>query len=229
MTTGGRWVRGLAIAMLVAGVLQAPAARAATTSVSVTSNSFSPTHVQTAAGDTVLWVWAANGHNVTAFSGASFASGERNANATFTQTFPGGVVKYRCTNHSTVVGGECDGMCAIITERALDFTPPTVSIWRPFQGQVLTPTPRVQGGIVNPVMVDGEATDNIGVLNVMLRVYDSTGRASDFPAVCTGCDDDIVQWRVDLNALPGSYVVEARATDTSGNVKWSPRTSFIVL
>lgn len=229
MTTAGPWVRGLVIVVLVSGALQAPDARAATTSVSVTSNSFSPSHRQIAAGDTVLWVWAANGHNVTAFSGATFASGDRDANATFTQTFPGGVVKYRCTNHSTVVGGECDGMCALITERPLDFTPPTVSIWRPFQGQVLTPMPRLQGGIVNPVTVDGEATDNIGVLNVMLRVYDSTGRASDFPTTCTGCDDDVVQWEVVLNALPGSYVVEARATDTSGNVKWSPRTSFIVL
>lgn len=218
----------LLCAALLVMLLPAAGAQAATSSVSVTSNSFSPTYRQVAAGDTVLWVWAASGHNVTAFSGASFASGDRLANATFTQSYPGGVVKYRCTNHSTIVGGECEGMCGLITEKPIDITPPTISISYPAPGMLLVPTPRLQGGVLNPVFVEGPADDNIGVLSVLLRLYDTTGRPTDFPATCQGCPDPDVRWRVDLNLLPGSYVVEARATDTSGNIRWSSRSSFLV-
>jgi plastocyanin len=224
-----RSTRPLLAGVLIAMLLPLTGAQAATYSVSVTSDSFSPGYRQVAAGDTILWVWAAGGHNVTAFSGASFASGDRPANATFTQTYPGGVVKYRCTNHSSVAGGECSGMCGLITEKPIDITPPTVSITAPQQGQLMIPVPRVQGGIVNQVTVQGNASDNVGVFGVLLRVYDTTGRATDFPATCNGCEDQDVTWRIDLNLLPGSYVVEARASDTSGNIRWSPRTSFIVL
>lgn len=229
MAPGGRARRGLVVAAFMTLLLPGTGARAATYSVSVSSNTYSPTVRQVAAGDTILWVWANGGHNVTSISGATFASGDRAANATYTQTFPGGVVKYRCTNHSSVVGGECDGMCGLITEKPLDFTPPLVSITRPSQGQIVVPTPQLRGGLINPVMVEGTANDNVGVLGVMLRLYDTTGRATDMATTCIGCPDGDVQWRIEINPLPGTYVAEARATDTSGNIRWSSRTSFTVL
>lgn len=224
-TAGRRAIIARILAMSAAIV----PAHAATQSVTVSSNTYSPASRQVAAGDTILWVWSQGPHNVTAYSGASFASGNRNTNATYTQVFGGGVVRYRCTLHSTLVGGECDGMCGLINEKPADFTPPLISIDSPRSGQTLTPTPRVQGGVVNPVVVDGQASDTVGVLGVLFRIYDTAGRPQEQPASCTGCVDTSVQWRVELNLLPGSYVAEARASDTSGNTQWSTRISFVVL
>lgn len=227
-----RGAQRLAIIVLALATIAAMApARAATHSVTVSSNTYTPASRQVVVGDTILWVWSSGPHNVTAYAGASFASGDRNANSTYTQVFGGGVVKYRCTLHASLVGGECNGMCGVITEKPSDLTPPEVSIDRPLQGQTLTPTPRLQGGVVNPVVIEGQASDDIGVLGVLLRLYDTTGRSQEHPTNCIGCDppDQLVQWKFELNLLPGSYVAEARATDTSGNVRWSRRTSFLVL
>lgn len=217
------------IAVILAMAFAIVPAHAATQSVTVSSNTYSPASRQVAAGDTILWVWSQGPHNVTAYSGAVFGSGNRNANATYTQVFGGGVLKYRCTLQSTLIGGDCEGMCGLINEKPLDLTPPEISIDSPRSGQTLVPTPRLQGGVVNPVEVRGQASDNVGVLGILFRIYDTAGRPQEQPAVCQGCSDASVQWRVDLNLLPGSYVAEAGASDASGNTRWSTRISFVVL
>jgi plastocyanin len=86
---------------------QAPAAFAADHAVNLTSSdSFSPTAVSVAAGDTVTWHWIGDTHNVTANAGQAdtFASGNKST-GTFVKTFTtAGSFTYRCTLHSGMNG-----------------------------------------------------------------------------------------------------------------------------
>lgn len=115
----------IAPVLLLAGVALAALAPAgaapAAKSVTVANFSFTPSSLLAAPGAAITWSWAGGTHNVTAWSGAAFASGTKSAGS-FSTTYGGGTVKYRCTLHSFFGSpGACDGMCAEIHE---DSTPP---------------------------------------------------------------------------------------------------------
>jgi plastocyanin len=219
-------------------------ARAATTwTISLTANTFAPSlRDNLVAGDTVQWNWLDGAHNVTAYQNGVFSSGDHTPTFQFSTVYNGGVVKYRCTNHSSLSGAQCAGMCGILTDRPLDVTPPEVVIdtQKPqFQGlpAIEAPAP-VAGptGIGFPVTVAGRATDNVAVFAVLVRIYDVRangvtpgGGAREYLATCSGCDTPSASWSLNLILLPGPYTAEAVAADSSGNVpRTAPRVAFIV-
>ena len=74
--------------------------------VGTTQNTFDPSTVTIAVGDTVSWTWTDGvpGHNVVAVDG-SFNSGEPVENGSFEQPFDeAGTVEYYCTVHGTAEG-----------------------------------------------------------------------------------------------------------------------------
>jgi hypothetical protein len=118
-------------------------------------------------------------------------------------------------------------MCGVLTDRALESTPPTVTIDTPDQ-VILPPVP--PASLSTPVALTGGAADDTEVYGVTIRIYDTLGKGSEFDAACTACGTPEARWNLDVALMPGSYVAEPIAADPSGNVSTTfPRVSFIVL
>ncbi|MDQ3952036.1 MAG: right-handed parallel beta-helix repeat-containing protein [Actinomycetota bacterium] len=99
--TSRRLARYLLLATVASGVVAVmPAAPAATASVSVRDNFFSPQEIHVDAGDTVTWTnTGTRTHDVTA-DGGSFVSGDLFRGATFGHTFAQeGTYYYHCSFH----------------------------------------------------------------------------------------------------------------------------------
>lgn len=114
----------IALLLCCTALLTTLSARAATIQVQVGAGGlkFTPQNVTINVGDTVEWVWAANGHSTT--SGAPgnpdgmWDSGVQNTNFTFSQTFNGpGTFNYYCSPH-----GSCCGMIGAVTVTAVTDT-----------------------------------------------------------------------------------------------------------
>lgn len=83
-----------------------------TKTVKAISTHWSPTTVRISAGDRIRWKAVSNSHTVTAYGGGwhfdeSLASGDV-LNHRFAHA---GTFKFRCQFHSSLVNGECSGMC----------------------------------------------------------------------------------------------------------------------
>jgi plastocyanin len=98
----------VAIAVVSAAVLAAPAADAATTAqVGIADFRFSPTYTRIEPGDSVHWTQRGSVHTVTSRAGApeSFNSGDLVTGQTFTRAFPtAGRYAYHCTIHAEMRG-----------------------------------------------------------------------------------------------------------------------------
>jgi len=205
------------------------AGQAATRQVSLTSEVFTP-EVRTGieAGDTVLFRWLDGFHNVVSLQNGDFESGIRGAGEEFEVAYDGGIVRYRCSIHSRLFDGfRCTGMCGVLTDRPLESTPPSSSVDRPDMYQLHVPQlPSVNA----EVTLSGTAADDTELWGVMVRVYDTTGKATEYMGACTGCGTMEATWTLTRNFAPGSYVAESIAVDASGNVAATfPRVHFFVL
>ena len=119
---------------------------------------FTPQNVTIQAGDTVQWVWAANGHSSTSGTPGNpnglWDSGVQNSGFIFNHTFPAaGTFSYYCSPH-----GACCGMVGSVTVTA---AADTVEITR-----ALYKTARSQ------LIVQATDTDDTAVLTVSVT---STG------------------------------------------------------
>lgn len=96
---------GLVFTVLLAPLAVAPAAHAASHSVSINDGFFSPANLTITVGDTVSWTNVDDSpHTVTADGGA-FASGNLDGGATFSWTFiSAGTFTYVCSYHDDMVG-----------------------------------------------------------------------------------------------------------------------------
>lgn len=106
-------VTAIALVLLVA--VLATAAFAETYRVRARARRFDPARVRIAVGDRVVWRSVSGTHTVTAYSSnwskdAVIALGER-TRFTFRTA---GRYRYRCTFHSTLTGGVCEGMCGVV-------------------------------------------------------------------------------------------------------------------
>lgn len=224
-----RWLAALSAAALIAAV---QAASAATYPVSLSDGAFDPDALIVAPGDRILFRWEDGPHNVRAYAGDTFDSGTRSAGATYAYVYAGGdSVWFRCTLHSTLSEDEvCDGMCGRILQDPLDLLPPSVVIERPAERSIVTPAIEPDlGALLAPVLIEGAAGDNVAVLGVNLRIYDTLGRASVVATECEGCGSRVARWKHHAFLAPGSYVVEAIASDPSGNTRTSNRRTFVVV
>jgi plastocyanin len=221
--------RAVAATTAAVALLATAPVHAATVTVTVSGTSFDPAVRTIAPGDRVTFNWVDGPHTVTAYAGDVFDSGARSSGATYSYLYPGGApVGYRCTLHSTLSEAqECTGMCGLIQEDPVDLLPPSAAIERPTERSVVIPA--LQGGPLSPVVIEGAAGDNVSVEEVLLRIYDSLGRSSLVGASCTGCGSRVARWSYRATLAPGSYVVEAVAADSSGNLGTSNRRSFFVV
>lgn len=98
----------VAVPVVLAVVLVAPATEAATTAqVGIADFRFSPTYTRVEPGDSVLWTQRGSLHTVTSRAGApeSFNSGELITGQTFPRAFPtAGRYAYHCTIHPEMRG-----------------------------------------------------------------------------------------------------------------------------
>lgn len=110
---GSKWaggpklsVRRVVLASVVAVVVGATAALAATKSVSIVDFAFSPKATAAAQGDTVKWANSGvQAHTVTSDTGVFNSSGTLGHGATFSVAFPGaGRWTYHCSIHLSMTG-----------------------------------------------------------------------------------------------------------------------------
>lgn len=220
------------VTLLLLAALTPLPGRADSRAVYLTGQVFSPDVREAVAGDEIDFQWVAGTHTVTAYLGASFDSGAREAGDEFLFSYAGGIVHYRCTLHSRLADAfRCTGMCGVITDRPLESEPPKATIDAPTQNTLITPD-LAAPSLTPSVTVHGAATDDTSVAAVVLRLYDTTGKGTEYPTTCTGCGTPSATWTVTRALPPGSYVAEAIPVDDSGNVPplpEFPRAQFFVL
>ncbi|HEX7618674.1 MAG TPA: Ig-like domain-containing protein, partial [Verrucomicrobiae bacterium] len=180
---------------------------AASTGVTIGSplDRFSPAVVTIAAGDQVIWTWAAGNHSTT--SGTNGVAGDDNGVPsglwdsgtiltlphTFTNTFPvAGNFSYFCKVHFTL------GMTGAVVVTNANI-PPTVSITNPATGALFVAPASVT--------IQASATNGSGtVTNVQFRIG-STILTNDNAAPFAGTTN---------NLAAGSYTLTAIASDNNG-------------
>ena len=109
----------LAIAAAAAAVMLVPtAALSATKTVTARMDSWGPARVDIKRGDTVRWTNPSSSiriHTVTSASNNWTKSTRLMPGDTTSKRFrQTGTYKFRCLEHSVMVGRQCDGMCGVI-------------------------------------------------------------------------------------------------------------------
>ncbi|GAC1424637.1 MAG: hypothetical protein NVSMB57_16660 [Actinomycetota bacterium] len=202
-----------------------------------------------AAGVTLTWTHldGVESHQIESYYGQAFGSPRLARGDSFSVTYAGGTLLYRCVLHSTLekrfVNGPpvCTGMCGAIHDASDDAIPPAISITTK-NGFVFT----------GAVRIDGVASDNRAVVEVRVRIIpviespptlQTRGGFSDAVSAmnpCGGCDGPKAAWVVrqlaDINTSspvlslpPGQYRVEASAFDPHDNEGVATPISIYVL
>lgn len=118
------------------------------------SNSYSPNVLGASSGDSITWNWNPTfqtppEHTVTGWTGGgSFTDFNSpflsSTNPSYTATYNGGIIFYRCTNHSWADSdfpgyeGVCHGMCGVVTDFVPSAPPATPTITGPAEGSSTT-------------------------------------------------------------------------------------------
>ena len=89
---------------------------AATTTVTATASTWEAARVRIERGDTVKWTNRSfREHSVTAWGGSWTMDSLLVVNGSVSKRFRSlGRFKFRCRQHSRVVGGVCEGMCGVV-------------------------------------------------------------------------------------------------------------------
>jgi len=109
----------IALALIASLVFLASPPAEATTVIQAVDVRFSPRAVTVQRGDVVRWVGVSGFHDVVAYG----------HNWSFSRQLPAGgrvklrfrivgVYRFRCTYHSSLIGGVCSGMCGTVTVTA---------------------------------------------------------------------------------------------------------------
>lgn len=113
--------RTLTATLLTAAVvmLVPTAALSATKTVMARGDSWDPRRVEIRRGDTVRWTNPSNSiriHTVTSASNNWSKSTQLTPGSSTSKRFrETGTYRFRCLEHSVMVGRQCDGMCGVIT------------------------------------------------------------------------------------------------------------------
>lgn len=184
--------------LLVVGMVAAPGRAQTTRNVTVRDFLFDPSPLTADPGDPIVWTWAPDSftHTVTAHQGDTFDSGPRST-GTFSATYVGGTVRYRCTIHSFLnAAGACSGMCGVIVQP--DFIPPPPpAITEPTDGAALS---------TSQVTVAGTASAD----TVTVRLKEGGAGLQEIP-VSGG------SWSTVQGFAAGSHTILATALDAAGN------------
>lgn len=195
---------GLAVIL----VLLIPAgASAQERAVAVVDDSFAPAIFGAVQGDRIMWTWTdtTNQHDVVAYAGDSFASPLQTAGS-FSATFGGGTVSYRCTRHSGLFDGSCSGMCGTITDDVSAPAPPEFT--QPADGATLGS---------DLVAIAGTASAD----SARLALSEGSRTLADV-VPSNG------SWSITRSFPNGEHTVRATAFDASGNPSDPATVSFHV-
>lgn len=114
-------IRKLIVAALIGGVLLVPSAsQGGTFRVKATeSRTWSPKSMTVAKRSKVVWKNPSDErHNVVSYKGPWSKSSDLPSGGRTSQTFKkAGTYKYRCSLHSKMDDGKCEGMCGSVTVR----------------------------------------------------------------------------------------------------------------
>ena len=107
------------LALLVTAPAAEGAEARATKVVRGVGTSWSPKVVRIARGSTIRWKAVSNTHTVTAYSGRwTFSRSLPDGSSVRHRFRKNGVFRFRCTIHSRLVNGKCQGMCGKVVVRA---------------------------------------------------------------------------------------------------------------
>lgn len=187
----------LAVSLIAAGFGAAPGGAQTTRDVAVRNSFFDPSTLGADPGDPIVWTWAPGSftHTVTANDG-SFSSGPQTS-GTFSITYTGGVVAYRCEVHGFIdASGACVGMCGIV--RGVDLTPPPPPVI----------TQPAEGASLDRSDVTVAGTTSADTAAVRLR---EAGVVRAEVAAAGGV------WSTVAGFTTGTHTVDATAHDSAGN------------
>ena len=110
----------LALVVMASAIAADGAEARATKEVRGVGTSWSPRVVRIARGSTIRWKAVSNSHTVTAYGGHwVFNRSLPDGSSVQHRFMKKGVFRFRCTIHSQLVSGRCQGMCGKVVVRAL--------------------------------------------------------------------------------------------------------------
>lgn len=168
--------------------------KAATVTIQVFSNFFSPASPTINVGDTVTWVFRASGHDTASKTGL-WSSGIRTINSTFSFTFTSaGSFPYVCTPHENI------GMVGTINVQGAANTPPTVALTSPGDGATFSTT--------DTITFSADASDSDGSVSKVEFFSGGTTRIGE---------DTTAPYSITASLPAGTHSITARATDNLGS------------
>lgn len=172
--------------------------RAATNSVTVLNNSFTPKNVTINVGDTITWIFREAGHDTVNKAGTTYGniwdSGIKPINSTFSFTFTtAGTYPYVCTPHEFSFN-----MVGTITVQGAANTPPTVSLTSPAEGATFS--------TADTITFSADATDAGGSV-AKVEFFDGANKIGD---------DTSSPFSITGTLAAGSHSITAKATDNAG-------------
>jgi plastocyanin len=172
--------------------------RAATTSVTVLNNSFTPKTVTINVGDTVTWIFREAGHDTVNKAGSTYGniwdSGIKPINSTFSFTFTtAGTYPYVCTPHEFSFN-----MVGTITVQGAANTPPTVSLTSPGDGATFSTT--------DTITFSADAADPGGSV-AKVEFFDGANKIGE---------DTSSPFSITGTLAAGTHSITAKATDNGG-------------
>jgi plastocyanin/uncharacterized protein YaiE (UPF0345 family) len=171
--------------------------KAATVSVVVQNNRFTPATVTIAVGDTVTWAFREAGHDTVNKSGSTYGniwnSGIKAPNTVFSFTFnTAGTFPYVCKPHENI------GMVGSVIVQGAANTPPTVSLTSPAAGATFSTT--------DTITFSADAADPGG----------SVAKVEFFAGAAKLGEDTSAPFSITSTLAAGSHSITAKATDNAG-------------
>jgi plastocyanin len=184
-------------------IFSAAPLKAATVTVLMQNNFFSPSTVTINVGDTVTWVQRGSNHDSVSYDGL-WDSGLLRLNQTFSHTFnEAGSFRYYCTPHEQI------GMIGTVKVQAAANTPPTVALTGPANGAAFSTT--------DTITFSATASDNGSVTKVEFF--------SDGNLIGTDMD---APYSLTATLAAGTHSITAKATDNAGASTTSAAVSITV-
>lgn len=176
---------------------------AATVTVEIRNNFFSPASVTIQVGDTVTWIQRGSNHDTVSNDGL-WSSGLMRLNETFSFTFNNpGTFRYFCTPHRNA------GMLGTVNVQGAANTPPSVTLTAPTSGTAFLTT--------DSITFSATATDN-----------GSIAKVDFFSGSTLLSSDNSSPYSITASLPAGSHSITAKATDNLGASTTSAAITILV-
>lgn len=207
------------IGAVVASLLVAGSAAAAPAKVQVRDDSFGPTTVTVAPGESVTWNWVGDGHNIKLSGAEAFTTPFKNSGATFSHVFmTPGTYGYLCQAH--------DGMTGKVVVAGTPATPAAA----PVAPAPTSAAPRISGlrASAGGALLHIELTAPARLHTTVARMTSHGWRTVKRIDAPTGGGPSILRW-TNAAIARGRYRVTAVARTAAGASSPAVRRRFVVV